>query len=55
MKEKFIKNGIEYVKCGDYYIPNLTAPIEHYQIGSFGKGTKSISNSITKHFIPHYL
>ena len=26
MKEKIIENGIEYVKSGDYYIPNLKAP-----------------------------
>lgn len=26
MKEKFIENGIEYVRKGDYYIPNLKAP-----------------------------
>ena len=25
MKERFIENGIEYVKSGDYYIPNLKA------------------------------
>ena len=25
MKEKIIENGIEYVKSGDYYIPNLTS------------------------------
>ncbi len=37
MKEKFIENGIEYVKCGDYYIPNLTVPTEQYQIGKYGK------------------
>ncbi len=37
MKEKFVENGIEYVKCGDYYLPNLTAPTEQYQIGIFGK------------------
>ena len=23
MKEKIIENGIEYVRNGDYYIPNL--------------------------------
>ena len=27
MKERFIENGIEYVRNGDYYIPNLTHPI----------------------------
>ena len=37
MKNKFIKNGIEYVRQGDYYIPNLTVPDEtEYQIGKYG-------------------
>ena len=37
MKEKFIKNGIEYVRQGDYYIPNLALPEEtEYQIGKYG-------------------
>ena len=37
MKEKVIKNGIEYVRQGDYYIPNLTVPDEtEYQIGKYG-------------------
>ena len=37
MKEKFIKNGIEYVRQGDYYIPNLIVPDEaEYQIGKYG-------------------
>ena len=26
MKERFIENRIEYVRNGDYYIPNLTVP-----------------------------
>ena len=26
MKEKIVENGIEYVRDGDYYIPNLKAP-----------------------------
>ena len=33
MKEKIIENGIEYVKSGDYYIPNLKAPEGTYNIG----------------------
>ncbi len=37
MRETMIENGIEYIKCGDYYLPNLTVPSEHYQIGIFGK------------------
>ena len=37
MKDKFIENGIEYVRQGDYYIPNLTVPNEtEYQIGKYG-------------------
>ena len=37
MKERFIENGIEYVKSGDYYIPNLKAPEETYNIGKYGR------------------
>ena len=37
MKNKIIKNGIEYVRQGDYYIPNLALPEEtEYQIGKYG-------------------
>ena len=38
MKDKFIKNGIEYVRQSDYYIPNLALPKEtEYQIGKYGR------------------
>ena len=38
MKERFIENGIEYVKSGDYYIPNLTVPDDKvYNIGKYGR------------------
>ncbi len=38
MKEKFIENGIEYVRKGDYYIPNLTVPDDMvYNIGKYGR------------------
>ena len=38
MKERFIENGIEYVKKGDYYIPNLTVPDDKvYNIGKYGR------------------
>ena len=37
MKEKFIENGIEYVRCGDYYLPNFEVPEEHYHIGKYGR------------------
>ena len=33
MKEKIFENGIEYVKSGYYYIPNLKAPEGTYGIG----------------------
>ena len=38
MKKKFIENGIEYVRNGDYYIPNLTVPDDKvYNIGRLQK------------------
>ncbi len=38
MKEGFIENGIEYVRNGDYYIPNLTVPDNKvYNIGKYGR------------------
>lgn len=38
MKERFIENGIEYVRKGDYYIPNLTVPDNKvYNIGKYGR------------------
>ena len=38
MKERFIENGIEYVRNGDYYIQNLTVPDDKvYNIGKYGR------------------
>ena len=38
MKEKIIENGIEYVRNGDYYIPNLTVLDDNvYNIGRYGR------------------
>ena len=38
MKERFVENGIEYVRNGDYYIPNLTGPDDKvYNIGKYGR------------------
>ena len=38
MKEKFIENRIEYVRNGDYYLPNLTVPDNKvYNIGKYGR------------------
>lgn len=32
MKEKIIENGIEYVRRGDYYYPNVEVPKKHRQL-----------------------
>ena len=37
MNEKIIENGIEYVRDGDYYIPNLKAPEGKFNIGKYGR------------------
>ena len=41
LKERFIdkKTGIEYIRCGNYYLPNLIMSMENtnYQIGKYGK------------------
>ena len=38
MKEKIIENGIEYIRNGEYYIPNLTVPNDKiYNIGRYGR------------------
>ncbi|MDD6564067.1 MAG: TnpV protein [Clostridiales bacterium] len=38
MKERFIENGIEYVRNGDYYIPSLTVPDDKvYNIVKYGR------------------
>ena len=37
MKEKFIENGIEYVRSGDYYLPTLKVPEGTYNIGKYGR------------------
>ena len=38
MKERFVENGIEYVRNGDYNIPNLTVPDDNvYNIGKYGR------------------
>ncbi len=37
MKERFIENGIEYVRSRDYYIPILTVPDDKiYNISKYG-------------------
>ena len=37
MESKMVSNGIEYVRVGDYYIPNLKLPHEERPIGRYGR------------------
>ena len=37
MKERFMENGIEYVRCDNYYIPNLTVPECKHEISKYGR------------------
>lgn len=37
MKERFIENGIEYVRNGDHYIPNFEVPECKYEIRKYGR------------------
>lgn len=47
MKSIFEKNGGTYTRCGDYYIPNITAPdTKKYNIGKYG--------SLRKEFLKEY-
>ena len=45
MKERFMENGIEYVSCGNYYIPNLTVPECKHEIGKYGRLRKKYLKS----------
>ena len=37
MESKMVGNGIEYVRVGDYYIPDLKLPSEERPIGKHGR------------------
>ena len=37
MKKRFMENGIEYVRNGDYYIPNLEVPECKHEIRKYGR------------------
>ena len=37
MESKMVSNGIEYVRVGDYYIPDLKLPSEERLIGKYGR------------------
>lgn len=55
LKDKFIdeKTKIEYVRVGDYYIPNLTLP-KPRRTGNIGKYGRLKLNYFKKHNIPEY-
>ena len=35
--ERIMKDGLEYIRSGDYYIPDLTLPEEPCPIGKWGR------------------
>ena len=35
--ERIMKDGLEYIRSGDYFIPNLTLPEETRPIGKWGR------------------
>ena len=37
MESKMVGNGMEYVRVGDYYIPDLKLPNEDRPIGKYGR------------------
>ena len=55
LKDRFIdeKTKIEYIKVGDYYIPNLTLP-KPRRTGNIGKYGRLKLNYMKKHNIPEY-
>ena len=55
LKDRFIdeKTKIEYVKVGDYYIPNLTLP-KPRRTGNIGKYGRLKLSYMKKHNIPEY-
>ena len=55
LKDIFIdeKTKIEYVRVGDYYIPNLTLP-KPRRTGNIGKYGRLKLNYMKKHNIPEY-
>ena len=44
---------LEYIKCGDYYIPDLTLPEEPRPIGKWGPDALGVSEGTSSHPIQH--
>lgn len=41
LKERIHENGIDYILCGDYYIPEISIPISDRPIGHYGRLRKA--------------
>ena len=41
LKERIHENGIDYVLCGDYYIPEIQIPSQDRPIGHYGRLRKA--------------
>ena len=50
MKERFIENGSEYVKRGDFYFPNVEVPKKHRPLGVYGRLHKEFIKNYRKGF-----
>ncbi len=45
LKEHIHENGIDYVLCGDYYIPEIQIPRQERPIGHYGRLRKAYPGS----------
>ena len=50
MREKIIENGIEYVKRGDFYFPNVEVPKKHHPLGVYCRLHKEFIKNHRKGF-----
>lgn len=50
MKEKIIENGIEYVKRGDFYFPNVEVQKKRYSLRVYGRLHKEFIKNYRKGF-----
>ncbi|MDO5399495.1 MAG: TnpV protein [Eubacteriales bacterium] len=37
MENRITENGLEYILMGDYYIPNISLPVENRPVGKYGR------------------
>lgn len=41
LKERIHENGIDYILCGDYYIPEISIPKQDRSVGHYGRMRKT--------------